>query len=155
MLEPDGVLVLAAGLAGEINPVGVLGLEPPVPFCGLLNDELVVDDGARFDVGVLRGILDGVPSSVLSRERLEPCLEGGLLPGLLPVLDAGLEFDLEPPGVSVDLYVDGLRGVLKVALSLSERESGVPALNEDLVVRGRLPMGTDRAERSRTLVIGP
>lgn len=40
---------------------------------------------------------------VLSRERFEPCLDGGLLPGRLPVLEAGLEFDLEPPGVKVDL----------------------------------------------------
>ena len=37
-----------------------------------------------------------------------------------------------------------------MALSLSERESGVPADNEDLEVRGRLPIGTDRAERSLT-----
>jgi hypothetical protein len=144
---------LPAGLAGETNPVGVLGLDPPVPFCVLRNDDPA--EGTRLEVGVLRGILEGVPSSVLSRERLEPCLDGGLLPGLLPVLDAGLELDLDPPGVSVDLYDDGFRGVRKVALSLSDSESGVPADNEDLVVRGRLPIGTDRAERSRTLVIGP
>lgn len=36
---------------------------------------------------------------VLSRERFEPCLEGGLD----PVLDPGLEAGREPPGVSVDL----------------------------------------------------
>jgi hypothetical protein len=119
-----------------------------VPFCVLRNDDPA--EGTRLEVGVLRGILEGVPSSVLSRERLEPCLDGGLLPGLLPVLDAGLELDLDPPGVSVDLYDDGFRGVRKVALSLSDSESGVPADNEDLVVRGRLPIGTDRAERSRT-----
>lgn len=35
---------------------------------------------------------------VLSKDKLEPCLDGGLLPGLLPVLDVGLELLLEPPG---------------------------------------------------------
>lgn len=42
-------------------------------------------------------------SPVLSNDRFEPCLDGGLLPGLLPALEAGLELLLEPPGVSVDL----------------------------------------------------
>jgi hypothetical protein len=55
------------------------------------------------DVGVLLGILDGVASSVLSKDKFDPCLDGGLLPGLLPVLDWGLELLLEPPGVNVDL----------------------------------------------------
>lgn len=75
-----------------------------------------------------------------------------MLPGRLPVLDAGLEFDLEPPpGVEDNLY-DGLRGVLNTELSLSDRESGVPAECADLVVLGKLPIGTDLAERSRTYI---
>lgn len=87
---------------------------------------------------------------MLSRDKLEPCLEGGLLPGLLPVLDAGLEFDREA-GVDDILYDDdGLRGVRNVELSLSDSESGVPADSDDLVTLGKLPMGTDLADRSRT-----
>lgn len=120
-MEPDGVLVLEAvlsvgatpivtcftllelallptGLAGEISPLGVLGLELD-PFI------LFVVERAELlpDVGVLLGILDGVVSSVLSKDKFDPCLDGGLLPGLLPVLDCGLELLLDPPGVSVDL----------------------------------------------------
>lgn len=85
---------------------------------------------------------------MLSRDRLEPCLEGGLLPGLLPVLDVGLEFDREA-GVD-DILYDGLRGVRNVELSLSDNESGVPAESDDFVTRGRLPIGTDLADLSRT-----
>lgn len=85
---------------------------------------------------------------MLSRDRLEPCLDGGLLPGLLPVLDVGLEFDLEA-GVD-DILYDGLRGVRNVELSLSDNESGVPPDNDDFVTRGRLPIGTDLADLSRT-----
>lgn len=36
---------------------------------------------------------------VLSKERLDPCRDGGLEPALDPVLDPGLD----PPGVKVDL----------------------------------------------------
>lgn len=71
-----------------------------------------------------------------------------MLPGLLPVLEAGLELLLEPPGVKVDLYV-GLFGVLK-PLSLSLKESGVPADNDDFVLRGKLPIGTDLWDLSLT-----
>lgn len=85
---------------------------------------------------------------MLSSDKLEPCLEGGLLPGLLPVLDVGREFDLDA-GVEESLY-EGLRGVRNVELSLSERESGVPADSDDFVTRGRLPIGTDLADLSRT-----
>lgn len=75
-----------------------------------------------------------------------------MLPGRLPVLDVGLEFDLEPPpGVEDSLY-EGLRGVLNTELSLSDKESGVPAECADLVVLGKLPIGTDLAERSRTYI---
>lgn len=54
-------IYLRAGLAGEIKPVGVRGLEPVVPFCGLFKEEVV--DGVLLVVGVRRGILDGVASS--------------------------------------------------------------------------------------------
>lgn len=90
---------------------------------------------------------------MLSNDKLEPCLEGGLLPGRLPAREAGLEagreFGLEPPGVNVDLYDDFL-GVLSEGPSVSDKESGVPADNDDLDALGRLPIGTDRAERSLT-----
>lgn len=74
-------------------------------------------------------------SPVLSNDKFDPCLDGGLLPGRLPVLDAGLELLLDPAGEIADLY-DGFLGVLKVVFSLSDNESGVPADNEDFDVRG-------------------
>ena len=109
----------------------------------------------RPEIGVLRGIRDG-PSSVLSRDKLEPWRLGGLLPGRLPVLEVGLEFDRESPGVRVDLYED-LRGVLYDGPSVSDKESGVPADKLDFDDRGKLlpDIGIDFAERSLTLVIGP
>lgn len=67
---------------------------------------------------------------VLSRDRFEPCRDGGLLPGRLPVREAGREFGREPPGVNVERY-DGRRGVRNDILSLSDRESGVPADRDD------------------------
>lgn len=36
---------------------------------------------------------------MLSKERFDPCLDGGLD----PALDPGLEPGLDPPGVNVDL----------------------------------------------------
>lgn len=105
--------------------MGVLGRDKDKPF-----DEVVVFLFVKLegmlpvlnDIGVRRvGILDGVESSlkiqvrtctitscrkvlpVLSRDKLEPCLDGGLLLGRLPVRDAGLELGLEPPGVIEDL----------------------------------------------------
>lgn len=72
---------------------------------------------------------------VLSNDKFDPCLEGGLLPGRLPVLDAGLELFLDPAGDIADRY-DGFLGVRKVVFSLSDNESGVPADNEDFDVRG-------------------
>lgn len=101
VLEPDGVLVLGAGLAGDRSPLGVLGLDP-VPLSAVFLAEDKVTELRPDVVGVLLGILDGV-SSVLSSDRLDPCLDGGLLPGLLPVRDAGRELLLEPPGVKLDL----------------------------------------------------
>lgn len=104
-----------------------------------------------------RGIRDGVPSSVLSKERFEPCLEGGLEPVLLAGRDDGLDGGPEPPGVKLDLPVEAFLNVdLGVAneASLSLKESGVPADSEE---RDALdaPIGTDLADLSRTLVIGP
>lgn len=69
-----------------------------------------------------------------------------MLPGRLPVLDAGLELLLDPPGVKFDLY-EGFLGVRK-PLSLSLSESGVPA--DNLEVLGKLPIGTDRWDLSLT-----
>lgn len=85
----------------------------------------------------------------LSKERLEPWRDGGLLPGRLPVLEVGLELGLELPGVE-DILYDGLRGVRNTELSLSDSESGVPAEYEVFDTLGKLPMGTDLADRSRT-----
>lgn len=147
MLEAlDMPVDLGAGLAGDRRPLGVLGLEP-VPFrVVFLADDSVAELRPEV-VGVRLGILEGV-SSVLSSDKFDPCLEGGLLPGLLPVLDAGLELFLDPPGVMFDRYV-GLLGVLN-PLSLSLNESGVPADNDDLVLRGKLPIGTDLCDLSLT-----
>lgn len=72
MLDPEGVRVLADGLPGETNPVGVLGRDKDVPFVFNLRaeDDAVLPD--RPDIAdVLRGMRDGV-SSVLSRDKLEP-----------------------------------------------------------------------------------
>lgn len=88
---------------------------------------------------------------MLSSDKFDPCLEGGLLLGRLPVRDAGLELDLEPPGVMLDLY-EGRLGVRKVPPSLSDRDSGVPADSEDfecLEAPAEL-IGCDRTDLSRT-----
>lgn len=176
VLDPEGVLVLMAvrsvgaleGVAGVLNvfpaglvgvrrPVGVRGLEEERPLSGVvfLGVVVVIVSVFRPDIGVRRvGILDGVPSSVLSRDKLEPCLEGGLLLGRLPVRDAGRELGLEPPGVSVDLY-EGFLGVRSEGPSVSERDSGVPKEDFDALVGPPELMGVDLTERSRTLVIGP
>lgn len=93
---------------------------------------------------------------MLSRERFEPCLLGGLLPVLL---GGRLLLRLPgrlPPGVSDDLTGADpfLAGGLENDPSLSLRESDVAEKDE----RPRdpaLPIGTLRALRSRTFVIGP
>lgn len=84
---------------------------------------------------------------MLSKDKSEPCLDGGLLPGRLPCREVGLEFVVEPPGVN--LY-DVFLGVLNDGPSVSDNESGVPADKDDLDTLGKLPIGTERAERSRT-----
>lgn len=114
-----------------------------------------VDEGVE-EVTRLIGMREGVPSSVLSNDRFEPCRLGGLLPCLLGGL---LLFRLPgklPPGVSEDL--SGADDFLVVGArendpSLSLRESDV-AENDDRPMDA-LPIGTLRALRSRTLVIGP
>lgn len=91
---------------------------------------------------------------MLSKERLDPCRDGGLD----PVLDPGLEPGLEPPGVNVDLGALGFLYLAPspLAASLSLSESGVPALSEDRDARPATPppadMGTERAVRSRTYI---
>lgn len=90
-----------------MRPVGVLGLDDDVPFVtfNLLLVAVVIP--VRPDnpgVVVLLGMRDGVSSveaktqsnknynaksvviclPVLSKDKLEPCLDGGLLPGRLP-----------------------------------------------------------------------
>lgn len=86
-----------------MSPVGVLGREPPFVTVRRLGVLLVGDAVLPFLPERPRpdrlGILDDDTSSVLSSDKLLPCLEGGLLPGLLPVREAGRELDLEPPGV--------------------------------------------------------
>lgn len=153
---PDGVLCLPLGVR---RPVGVRGRDPPL---GVVRPSLLAFAAARaVDVRVfvtfLIGMRDGVPaSSVLSRDRLDPCLEGGFD----PALDPGLEPGRDPPGVNVDLPTLGFLYLLPspLAASLSLRESGVPALRDDLEALPAGPaadIGTDRAVRSLTLVIGP
>lgn len=86
---------------------------------------------------------DGVASSVLSRESVDPCREGGF--------DPGREFGFDPLGVRPRLGVyEGLRGVYlppPKLLSLSLNESGVEADSEE---RDGLDIATERADRSRT-----
>lgn len=77
---------------------------------------------------------------MLSRDKFDPCLDGGLLPVRLAGRELGLELDfdpgLDPPGVRLDRNDMGLRADLEaVPLSLSERESGVLAVNEVRDVR--------------------
>lgn len=64
------------------------------------------------------GIREGVPSSLVANERLDECLEMGLLPGLLPDLEAGLEDGADPgvlPGERPDSVL--LRPVIGTDLS--------------------------------------
>lgn len=118
-----------------------------VPFVVVVFTPLPTDrrEGrAAPDIGVdvdvsprLVGILDCAPSSVLSRDRVEPCRDGGFDPVLLAGLEFGLELPNDPPGVKPDrVDMDGFRGVYRLppapsALSLSLNESGVEADNEE------------------------
>lgn len=68
---------------------------------------------------------------VLSKDKLEPCLDGGLLPVRELGLEFGLEPGLEPLGVNPDRNVEVFLIVLgNVELSLSESESGVLAVSD-------------------------
>lgn len=109
-------------------------------------------------VTFLMGMRDGVvASSVLSKDKFDPCLEGGFDPALDPAREPGRDV----PGVKVDLGTLGFLYLVPspLAASLSLSESGVPALNEDLEARPAAPapadIGTDRAVLSLTFVMGP
>ena len=58
-------------------------------------------DGRGVDVCVSRrvGMRDGVASSVLSSDRVDPCRDGGFEPARLAGRELGRELALEPPGV--------------------------------------------------------
>lgn len=60
-------------------------------------------DGRGVDVVMvvtrLCGMRVGVPSSLLSNDRVDPCRDGGLDPLRLAGRELGLEFPREPPGV--------------------------------------------------------
>lgn len=144
--EPDGVLVLVAeAVDGErVRPF----IEGAVNFLAV-GVVVPLDLDAGTD---LLGIRLGVPSSELANERLEPCLLGGLLPWRLAGLDPGRL----PPGVAAEdrLAEDeplrtGVRAY-KGDPSVSDSESGVPV--RPVAV---FPIGTLRALRSRTFVMGP
>lgn len=62
------IIYLLAGLAGEMSPVGVLGLDVELPLATVTLRAEPVGAVSRLGVGVIRlwiGILDGVPSSVI------------------------------------------------------------------------------------------
>lgn len=97
VVVPEGVLALLSADMGLVKPEGDLVLLND-PFRGFLDDRplLFEDDVDR------RGILLGVPSSVLSSDKFDPCRLGGLLPwrlagrlfprlpGKLPPLNVGV-----------------------------------------------------------------
>lgn len=97
-------LLVGAGLA---DPDAVLRVRVDVPFVldvagvtesldGRCAAEVGVDDAT----GCLRcGMRDGVVSSVLSNDKVDPCLDGGLEPCRLAGLELGFDPALDPPGV--------------------------------------------------------
>lgn len=105
---PDGVdvpLVFLVG-AGEAAPDAVLDETPLVVVVVVLPVVPLVEptdsrDGLGVVVLVIRrvGIRDGVASSVLSSDSVDPCRDGGFEPARLAGRELGLEFALEPPGV--------------------------------------------------------
>lgn len=90
---------------------------------------------------------------VLSKDKFEPCLDGGLDPVRLAGLEFGFEPLRDPPGVIPVLFgvYDGFLGVYRPPtprlLSLSLNESGVEADNDDL---DGLDIATERTDLSRT-----
>lgn len=110
------VYLVGAGLAAL---EGVLGREMVLPNAEMpsLPVTLVIvepvtdkrDGRCELPLGVVDprrrcGMRDGVASSVLSSDSVDPCRDGGF--------DPGREFGFDPPGVNPRLGVyDGLRGV--------------------------------------------
>lgn len=148
--------LVGAGLA-ELE--GVRGREivlpnaemPSFPVTLVIVDPVTdnLDGRCELPLGVVEpirrcGMRDGVASSVLSSDNVDPCRDGGF--------DPGREFGFEPPGVNPRLGVyDGFRGVYRPPklLSLSLNESGVEADNDD---RDGRDIATDRADFSRTFI---
>lgn len=108
---PDGVdvpLVFLVG-AGDAAPDAVLDETPFVWVVVVVPPRLVlvVDPTDSRDglgvvvlVGIRRvGMRDGVASSVLSSDRVDPCREGGLEPARDAGRELGRELARDPPGV--------------------------------------------------------
>lgn len=107
---PDGVdvpLVFLVG-AGDAAPDAVLEETPfvwvvvvVVPRALVLVDPTESRDGLGVVVLVILrvGIRDGVASSVLSSDRVDPCRDGGFEPARLAGRELGRELARDPPGV--------------------------------------------------------
>lgn len=107
---PDGVdvpLVFLVG-AGDAAPDAVLEETPfvwvvvvVVPRALVLVDPTESRDGRGVVVLVILrvGIRDGVASSVLSSDRVDPCRDGGFEPARLAGRELGRELARDPPGV--------------------------------------------------------
>lgn len=92
--------------AGDAAPEAVLDETPFVVVVVVVpvrpdTDPTERRDGRGVDVCVSRrvGMREGVASSVLSRDRVEPCRDGGFDPARLAGRELGREFALDPPGV--------------------------------------------------------
>lgn len=106
---PEGVdapLVFLVG-AGDAAPEAVLDETPFVVVVVVVfpvrpeTDPTDSRDGRGVDVCVRRrvGMRDGVASSVLSSDSVDPWRDGGFEPARLAGRELGREFALEPPGV--------------------------------------------------------
>lgn len=100
--------------AGDAAPDAVLDETPLVVVVDVIRVvTLVVEPtDSRDGLGVVVvlvtrrvGILDGVASSVLSNDSVDPWRDGGFDPARLAGRELGLEFALDPPGVIWDLQV--------------------------------------------------
>lgn len=114
-VEPPLILFRLVG-AGLAEPEAVFLFSVPVPFVREAEAIVGVTDRREGrgvvvvpldEVGVLVlaaegfrcGMREGVASSVLSKDSVEPCLDGGLDPCRLTGLELGFEPALEPTGV--------------------------------------------------------
>lgn len=91
--------------AGEAAPDAVLDETPLVVRVLVVVEPTERRDGRGVVVLVTRrvGIRDGVASSVLSSDSVDPWREGGFEPARLAGRELGLEFARDPPGVIWDL----------------------------------------------------